>query len=134
VRALAGLLLVAALGCDVTSPESDAADVRGLWEFTGNQVAPDRDLVGTFDITSQDGQTIGGIASWEEFGAVTGVVLAGGPIAGRAIGDADVDFDVTLPAGVRRFLGRLSADTITGAWVQTATGTTGAFRAVRTSR
>ena len=130
---LVGLVLGVG-GCDLTSPETEAADVRGLWEFTGTQLAPDVDLAGTFDITAQDGQSIAGIASWEESGAPGGIVVRGGPIAGRAIGETDVDFDVTLESGVRRFLGRLSVDTIAGAWVQSSTGGSGTFRAVRTSR
>ncbi len=128
----AGLASVAILlaACDLTSPAGDAADVRGTWEFTGTQVSPDLDLEGTFSITSQDGQTIAGTASWDETG-VGGIVMVGGPLAGRAIGQEDVDFDVTLASGTRRFVARLSADTMTGAWVQVSTSTNGTFRAVR---
>jgi hypothetical protein len=118
--------------CDLTSPIGDAADVRGTWEFVGTQVSPDLDLDGSFSITSQDGQSIAGTASWDETG-VGGIVMVGGPLAGRAIGQDDVDFDVTLASGSRRFVARLSADTMSGAWVQVSTSTNGTFRAVRTT-
>lgn len=119
------------MGCEITGTEGFGADTRGVWDMTGRQAAPLRDLVGTFDITDQRGQTIGGVASWEELGGVGGIVIAGGPITGRAIGTADVDFDVTLPGGVRRFVARRIADTLDGTWVQASNATSGTFRAVR---
>jgi len=128
-------LLVAGLAfsaCALTAPEGDAADVQGTWEFEGAQVSPALDLEGTFVVTSQNGQAIAGSATWDEAG-VSGIVMVNGPLSGRAIGQEDVDFDVTLSTGVRRFVGRLSADTISGAWVQISTSTNGTFRAVRTS-
>lgn len=128
--ALCAVLLLGA--CELGSPDRDAADVRGTWAFTGNQTAPDVDLDGSFVISTQDGQSIAGTATWDETGA-GGIVIVGGALAGRAIGQADVDFDVTLAAGPRRFVGRLSADTITGAWVQVSSSTNGSFRAVRST-
>lgn len=128
--ALCSVLVFSA--CELGSPDRDAANVRGSWAFTGNQTAPDVDLDGTFVIATQDGQSIAGTATWDETG-VGGIVVVGGPLAGRAIGQADVDFDVTLSAGTRRFVARLSADTMTGAWVQVANGTNGTFRAVRSA-
>lgn len=130
MRPIAVLLLAATLACDLTSPEGDAADVRGTWQFTGTQAAPDADLEGNFSISEQTGQAIAGSATWNETSS-GGVVMVGGPISGRAIGQSDVDFDVTLSSGTRRFVARLVADTIEGAWVQTSTSTNGTFRAVR---
>lgn len=128
-------LLVAGLvfsGCSLTAPEGDAADVRGTWEFEGTQVSPALDIEGTFVVATQSGQAIAGTATWDEAG-VGGVVMVNGPLAGRAIGQEDVDFDVTLSTGVRRFVARLVADTMSGAWVQISTSSNGTFRAVRTS-
>ncbi len=131
MRRLAVVLLAATLACDLTSPQGDAADVRGTWQFTGTQAAPDLNLEGNFAITEQTGQAIAGSATWNETSSGGGVVMVGGPISGRAIGESDVDFDVTLPSGTRRFVARLVADTIEGAWVQVSNSTTGTFRAVR---
>lgn len=130
MRPIAVLLLAATLACDLTSPEGNAADVRGTWQFTGTQAAPDASLEGNFSITEQTGQAIAGSATWNET-SPGGVTMQGGPIAGRAIGESDVDFDVTLSSGTRRFVARLVADTIEGAWVQVSTSTNGTFRAVR---
>ncbi len=118
--------------CELGSPDRDAANVRGTWAFTGSQTAPDIDLDGTFVISTQDGQSIAGTATWEETG-VGGIVIVGGALAGRAIGQVDVDFDVTLAAGTRRFVARLAADTMSGAWVQVSNSTNGTFRAVRST-
>lgn len=132
-RSVAAVALLALVACDLTSPEGDAADVRGIWQFTGTQVSPDLDLEGSFSITEQTGQAIAGSATWNETsaGGGGGVTMVGGPIAGRAIGNSDVDFDVELPSGTRRFVARLVADTITGAWVQVSNSSNGTFRAVR---
>lgn len=132
MRPAAVFLLAALVACDLTSPESQAADVRGTWDFTGTQVAPDLVLEGTFSIVEQDGQAIAGSASWTETtSGGGGMTMVSGPISGRAIGDADVDFDVTVSGGTRRFVARLVADTISGAWVQVSNSTNGTFRAVR---
>lgn len=131
MRPVVALLLAATLACDLTSPEGEAADVRGTWQFVGTQAAPDLDLEGNFSITEQTGQAIAGSATWNETTSGGGVTMVGGPISGRAIGESDVDFDVTLASGTRRFVARLVADTIEGAWVQVSTSTNGTFRAVR---
>jgi hypothetical protein len=132
MRPIVAVLLAATLACDLTSPEGDAADVRGTWQLTGTQAAPDLDLEGSFSIEEQDGQVIAGSATWNETSpGGGGVTMVGGPISGRAIGQSDVDFDVTLSSGTRRFVARLVADTISGAWVQVSTSTNGTFRAVR---
>lgn len=128
---LAALVLTA--GCEAATGNADAVNVRGSWNFTGTQASPSLNLVGVLSITAQSGQDIAGTATWDETGAGAGVVVQGGALSGRAIGDADVDFDVSLSSGTRRFVGRVSVDTIEGVWVQSSAGTNGAFRAVRST-
>jgi hypothetical protein len=124
--------LVALAGCDLsTGPEGEVADVTGSWSYSGEQSAPSLTLEGTLVLASQSGAVIGGQLNWEEHDPQGGVRLDGGPVSGRVIGLADVDFDVLLPGGERRHVGRISADTIRGAWIQTSTGTSGEFLAVR---
>ncbi|MEX2181961.1 MAG: hypothetical protein WD771_07960 [Gemmatimonadaceae bacterium] len=121
-------------GCSLlTAPGGEAADARGSWQYTGTQSAPTLQLQGTMEITQQSGEAIGGTASWEEHDGIGVVGMDGGTVAGRVIGESDVDFDVITPAGDRRHVGRLTADTMTGAWVQLPGGESGEFRAVRTA-
>jgi hypothetical protein len=129
------LLAVALLsGCALPSgPERTAADVRGEWEFSAEQVAPSLSIEGVLRIESQDGELIVGSASWEERDALGVVHLGGGPVTGRVIGESDVDFDILVGAIARRHVARLDADTMAGSWVQPASSAAGTWRAVRST-
>ena len=129
--ALAGLLLG---GCALPSgPDRTAADVRGDWEFSAEQVAPSVTIEGVLRIEGQDGDLIVGSASWEERDALGNVQLGGGPVTGRVIGESDVDFDILIGANARRHVARLDADTMAGSWVQPGSSAAGTWRAVRAS-
>lgn len=126
------LIALVAAACSIpTSSGGDAADVRGSWEFTGAQSAPSLSLVGTLTITAQDGDLVSGTLTWEERDGVGGIRQDGGPVTGRVIGVGDIDFDLLRTGGSRRHFARLSADTMQGTWLQSATGESGTFRAVR---
>jgi hypothetical protein len=119
-------------GCALpTGPDRPAADVRGEWEFTAEQVAPSVTIEGVLRIESQDGDLIVGSASWEERDALGNVQLGGGPVTGRVIGESDVDFDILVGAAARRHVARLDADTMAGSWVQPGSSAAGTWRAVR---
>jgi outer membrane biogenesis lipoprotein LolB len=117
-----------ALATDATA---DVADLRGTWRFTGEQTAPALTMTGSLVIESQSGDMVTGRLSWEEQAVGGGTRLDGGSVTGRVIGWTDVDFDVLLASGERRHVGRLSADTVRGAWVQLSTSASGEFVAVR---
>jgi hypothetical protein len=129
------LPVVASLaGCALPSgPDRSAADVRGQWEFSAEQVAPSLTIEGVLRIESQDGELIVGSASWEERDALGIVHLGGGPVTGRMIGASDVDFDILVGAIARRHVARLDADTMSGSWVQPVSSAAGTWRAVRIS-
>ncbi len=129
---LLSLGALAATGCDLASTSvEDPADVRGTWAFTGDQAVPPRDLVGTLTISDQQGDLISGTMSWEERDGGGGITLDGGAVTGRVLGPEDVDFDVIRAAGSRRFLARITADTLVGTWVELVGGRSGDFRAER---
>lgn len=130
------IILGAALlaGCALPSgPERTAADVRGQWEFSAEQVAPSLTIEGVLRIESQDGELIVGSASWEERDALGVVHLGGGPVTGRVIGESDVDFDILVGTIARRHVARLASDTMSGSWVQPVSSAAGTWRAVRTT-
>lgn len=128
------IVLAAALlgGCALPSgPDRPAADVRGDWEFTAEQLAPSLTIEGVLRIESQDGDLIVGSASWEERDALGIVRLGGGAVTGRVIGESDVDFDILIGPVARRHVARLDADTMEGSWVQPGSAASGTWRAVR---
>jgi hypothetical protein len=122
-------------GCGLlTGPaDGDLADVRGAWALSGTQSSPSLQFTGTLTIANQADGEIFGTASWEERDGAGGVRLDGGALNGLVLTMEDVDFDVTLLGGERRFVGRLVADTLTGVWAQPSVSANGAFRAVRRS-
>lgn len=114
-----------------TEASTDVADLRGTWHFTGDQTAPALAMDGSLVIEAQSGDVVSGRLSWQEQVVGGGTRVDGGPVTGRVIDRSDVDFDVLMAGGERRHVGRLSADTMRGAWVQVSTGSSGAFVAVR---
>lgn len=126
----ASAVLVAACAA-TTDPSTDVADLRGTWQYSGEQTAPALTMVGTLVIEVQQGALVTGRISWEEQAVGGGTRVDGGAVSGRVIDRSDVDFDVILPGGERRHVARLTADTMRGAWVQLSSGRSGEFLAVR---
>lgn len=134
-RVGAAAALASGYACSVaTDPAAAAVDVRGTWQYTGEQVVPRRSIDGVLTITRQTGEDITGTASWEVTDPMGGITLLGGNLLGQAIGTMDVDFDVTLSSGPRRHVAQVIADTMTGVWLDPAGGASGTFRAVRSTR
>jgi hypothetical protein len=126
------LLALALAGCSFTTePAGEVADVRGSWQYSGEQTAPVLTLEGTLNIAAQSGDMVSGQLSWEERDPGGGTLVRGGPVSGRVIGTTDVDFDVLLAGTERRHVGRITRDTIRGAWVEVSSGRNGEFLAVR---
>jgi len=135
VRRLALLApLALSTGCSfATDPQEEVADVRGTWHYSGDQAAPALTLEGTLTINAQTADVIAGQLSWQEQDPGGGTRVDGGPVSGRVIGLADVDFDVLLPGSERRHVGRISGDSIRGAWIDLLSGRSGEFLAVRST-
>ncbi len=133
LTALLGWAGASAAGACVTTtdPSADVADLRGTWHYSGEQTAPALAMDGTLVIESQSGALITGRLSWEEQAVGGGPRIDGGAVTGRVIDHSDVDFDVLVAGDERRHVGRLTADTIRGAWVQVSSGRSGEFVAVR---
>lgn len=130
VIAGAAATLIAACAA-TTDPSTDVADLRGTWQYSGEQTAPALTMVGSLVIEAQRGDLLTGRISWEEQAVGGGTRVDGGAVTGRVIDRSDVDFDVFLPGGERRHVARLTADTMRGAWVQLSSGRSGEFVAVR---
>ncbi len=127
------LALVACLtGCALGDGNGgEVADVRGSWEYSGNQVAPALALSGSLVVQTQSSGDIGGQLSWQEPDGIGGMTLRGGPVTGRVLGLSDIDFDVIVGGNARRHVARISHDSIIGLWAESASGKSGQFVAVR---
>lgn len=122
-------------GCSVTTaPEGPVAQLRGVWNYAGNQANPPATLSGTLNVAQQSRDAIEGSLSWTESDGVNAPLLRSGPIAGLVIGMSDVDFEVGLDGTSRRHLARISAngDTLVGVWT-TLGGGSGNFTAIRSA-
>jgi hypothetical protein len=108
--------------------------LNGTWKYTGFQTLPRETLTGTLTISSESGASFRGqlqlLAINEQSGQNT--VLTG-PVSGSESNGNVIDFDFDLGT-VRRHVGQIVADTITGNWVVSesiGTTTSGTFRLER---
>ncbi len=121
-----------------TAPQPSALQLSGAWRYTGVQTAPVRQtLTGTLAIARESGTSFQGrldlVATNEQTGQ--GTVL-GGLVSGSASGTDVIDFDADVDV-VRRHVGQIVADTITGTWIGSApdgTMSSGTFRVEREPR
>jgi hypothetical protein len=139
IRALGVLTTLLGTAClSSTSTQPSQIQLSGVWSYTGIQTQPVREsLSGTFTISRESGSSFQGrldiVASNEQTGTTTAL---GGLVSGSESATDVVDFDADLES-VRRHVGQIVADTITGTWIgATADGTmsSGTFRVQRESR
>lgn len=129
----AGLLASACLRS--TAPQPSVIQLNGSWKYTGVQIQPVREsLAGTLTISRESGTSFQGqlqlVATNEQTGLPT--VLAG-LVSGTESDGSVIDFDADLES-VRRHVGQIVADTITGTWIGTASNgimSSGTFRVER---
>jgi hypothetical protein len=134
VAAMAATLLASAC-LSSTSPAPSTIHLAGSWTYSGLQTQPVREaLTGTLLVSSESGSSFQGrldvVAANEQTGAST---TLGGLVSGAQTGTSVIDFDANLET-VRRHVGEIVADTITGTWIgatQDGTMSSGTFRAER---
>jgi hypothetical protein len=138
-RALPIAGIVLASGClRSTAPEPSVLQLNGSWKYTGIQSQPVREtLTGTFTISRESGTSFQGrldiVAANEQTGQST---VLGGLVSGSESGSNVVDFDANLET-VRRHVGQIVADTITGTWIGPSPDgsmSSGTFRVERETR
>jgi hypothetical protein len=139
IRAVGVFTALVATAClSSTSPQPSRIQLGGIWSYTGIQTQPVREnLSGTLTISRESGSSFQGrldvVAANEQTGTTTAL---GGLVSGSESATDVVDFDANLET-VRRHVGQIVADTITGTWIgATADGTmsSGTFRVQRESR
>jgi hypothetical protein len=128
---LAAVLLVSAC-LQSTAPQPSVLQLSGAWKYTGVQTVPVRAaLTGTLTISRESGTSFQGRLDLTSANQQTGVpTLLGGLVSGSASGTDVIDFDADMDL-VRRHVGQIVADTITGTWIGSApdgTMSSGTFR------
>jgi hypothetical protein len=136
IRALSVAPLLIAVSClKSTAPEPSALQLNGSWKYTGVQTQPVREtLTGTFTVSRESGTSFQGrldiVAANEQTGQST---VLGGLVSGTESENNVIDFDANLET-VRRHVGQIVADTITGTWIGPSpdgTVASGTFRVER---
>jgi hypothetical protein len=137
---IAGVIpVLLASGClSSTAPRPSEIQLNGAWAYTAIQTQPVREnLSGTLTVSRESGATFQGrldvVATNEQTGEN---VVLGGLVSGSQAATDVIDFDADLET-VRRHVGQIVADTITGTWIgATPDGTvsSGTFRAERETR
>lgn len=125
-----------AAGClSSTAPQPSQIQLNGAWTYTAIQTQPVREnLSGTLTVSRESGSTFQGRLDVVSINEQTGQnVVLGGLVSGSQAATDVIDFDADLET-VRRHVGQIVADTITGSWIgATPDGTvsSGTFRAER---
>jgi hypothetical protein len=134
VLAIASGVLVA--GClRSTAPQPSVIQLNGTWKYTGVQIQPVREtLTGTLKISRESGASFQGelvlLAINEANGEGTSL---NGLVSGTESEGNVIDFDADLET-VRRHVGQMVGDTITGTWIGSASNgimSSGTFKVER---
>lgn len=136
--ALAGAALLSAC-LKSTEPQPSLIDLIGTWNYTGVQTGPFReDLTGTLTITSESGTSFQGRLNLLGQNTQTGEMrVLNGSVSGSEKGIDVIDFDADIESSMRRHVGQIVVDTITGNWAGPPPGgsmISGTFRLERESR
>jgi hypothetical protein len=143
VRAISNRLWIASLALGVAclkSTELQPATLQldGTWRYTGIQTGePAATLSGTLTISNQSGSSFQGQLDIVAVDMRTGQSTPlSGLVSGAQSSSSVIDFDARLEV-LRRHVGQLLADTISGTWISevgAGTVSSGTFRAERQSR
>jgi hypothetical protein len=131
-------VLLASACLQSTAPQPSVLQLSGAWKYTGVQTVPvHAALTGTLTISRESGTSFQGrldlISADQQTGQSS---VLGGLVSGSASGTDVIDFDADLDL-VRRHVGQIVADTITGTWIGSApdgTMSSGTFRVERGPR
>jgi hypothetical protein len=121
-----------------TAPQASVIQLSGAWKYTGMQTAPVRaSLTGTLTISQESGTSFQGRLDVISANQQTGQSLVlSGLVSGSESGTSVIDFDADMDV-VRRHVGQIVADTVTGTWIGSApdgTMSSGTFRVEREPR
>jgi hypothetical protein len=134
-----GLAVLLSACLKSTEPQPSLIQLAGTWNYTGIQTVPVREtLTGTLTITRESGTSFQGRLDLVAVNSQTQLQrLLSGSVSGAESNADVIDFDADVEATLRRHVGQIVADTITGTWVvSSADGnmSSGTFRVERETR
>lgn len=131
--AVVALALSAASCATTTAPGGSSVDIQGRWHYAGTQTTGSATAYdGTVTITAQSGSKFNGGFDAQASTPAGGVVRVSGIVAGVLVTTTSIDFDLDLGDDVRRHVGKIRGDTISGAWANDDLSSTGNFTMVKT--
>ena len=122
------------------APQASTLNLSGSWAYTGMQTGPVREaLSGTLTISHESGTSFQGTVNLTGISEQTNASRPlNGLVSGSQSGTDVIDFEANLESTLRRHVGRIVADTITGNWVVISTDgppvSSGTFQLVRETR
>ena len=127
------LLVLFFAACDSPTDGGIApVNVEGRWTYQAAQITPLINMSGVLEIDEQAGRSFNGTATFTEVDGQGGQQARAGLVNGRLLGDDVLDFDIYVDGQIRRHVGRLAADSVTGTWSVTGAGAqSGSFNARR---
>jgi hypothetical protein len=134
--ALVGVLFLSAC-LKSTEPQPSLLQLNGSWKYTGVQTAPVPEiLTGTLTISRESGISFQGLLVLQ--GTNTQTLqqrTLSGSVSGSESGSDVIDFDANLET-IRRHVGQIVADTISGNWYSSSDApmSSGTFKVVRETR
>ena len=118
------LLLASAIACSSPSaPCDEPGRMRGEWTYQATQEAPaSATLNGSMVISTRRCADFQGVLDVVEVLPTGDSRRVSGPVSGTVLDSTLVRFEVIIGGTTREHLARLSADSITGDWVQALSG------------
>ena len=107
-----------ALGACTSSTDTGPPPVvlTGSWGYAGTQTVPSATLAGTLVVSSQAGHTFSGSFAATESGPGTATNALNGTVQGRALDSITLDFNISVNGEIRRHVGLIHGDSLTGNW------------------
>ena len=135
----AAVVVLLAIACGETPTDEGPArfPLARDWHYTADQLPLTRTRIeGEIRFTFQSGLRFDGAVDVKETDDFGQIERRTGLVSGRFRDSLNVDFDLRLDNEVRRHVGRIAGDSITGDWIQQSgtSSASGGFRMTRIQR
>ena len=117
-----------ALACSSPTASCEQANVvAGQWTYRATRESPVAGTItGTLVLQSMNCVDLQGVIDVVEVLATGETQHLAGPVSGTVVDSTLVRFEATLGGGSREHFARLSGDSLSGTWIETAVGAGGA--------
>ena len=121
-------LTLAASACENATATCDTSNaVAGQWSYRATRESPvPGTITGTLVLQSMNCVDLQGVIDVVEVLTTGETQHLAGPVSGTLVDSTLVRFEATLGGGSREHFARLSGDSLSGTWIETAAGTGGA--------